>query len=149
MAKKIDKLQSKVYEYYNLQKKIQETSKAIEDIIKYQREMLVKGKPEYSHEIEETKKGLYEKLNMLREERNKVGKEIESLSYELMGKGKEGIKNYLKKKMKFLIILTLIPVLLFLNKSTGLIVWQKNPSLVAYLISLLLTFLILKILQFL
>ena len=147
MRKKVNELQSKVYDYYNLQKKIEETGRAIEDIVRYQREMLVKGKVEYSQEIGETKKELYEKLNMLREERNKLGEEIKGLTYELMGK--PGIKEHLRKKIKFLIILVFIPILLFLSKHTGFSIWQQKPSLLAYLISLLLAFIILKILRIL
>lgn len=150
MNKKIDELQSKIQEYYKLQKNIEETGRAIEDIIRYKREMLAKGKLEYSNEIEETRKELYEKLNMLKSERDRVGKEIENLSYELMGKKNvEKIKNQLARKLKFLIILLLIPLALFLTKETGFYTLQKFQNIGISLISLILTFLILKILRIL
>ncbi|MEM5791036.1 MAG: hypothetical protein QXP77_03245 [Candidatus Aenigmatarchaeota archaeon] len=151
MNEKIKKLQK----YYELSHKILEAEKAIDHIIDYEREILLKGKPDYeqdyAQEARETKKELYKKLEMMKGEREKIGKEIKEFGYELMRRKSipERIKHYFKGK-KFLIILLLIfSVFLLSNKKVGYMISQEHLNLTAFLTSLILTFLILKILRLL
>lgn len=151
MSEKIKKLQSKIQKYYELSHKTLETRKAIDHITNYEREILLKGKPDYAQEARETKKELYEKLEIMRGEREKLGKEIKELSYELMNKKSlvERIKHYLKGKKILIILLLIFSIFLLSNKKVAYLISQEHLSLTSLLISLILTFLILKILRLL
>ena len=136
---KIKKLEEAVAKCYDVERKILEKRKAIDDIIESQREMVVKGKMDYVRGMEERKKELYEEIGELTKEKDEIGKKIEKLTGELMYKGK--LKDYLKRK--FLIIpFILILISLFFTQKTGFFISSEFLSPIALLLSLLILFLL-------
>ena len=136
---KIKKLKEAVAKCYDVERKILEKRKAIDDIIESQREMVLKGKMDYVRGMEERKKELYEEIEELTKEKDEIGKKIEKLTGELMYKGK--LKDYLKRK--FLIIpFILILISLFFTQKTGFFISSEFLSPIALLLSLLILFLL-------
>ncbi len=136
---KIKKLEEAVAKCYEVERKILEKRKAIDDIIESQREMVLKGKMDYVRGMEERKKELYEEIGELTKEKDEIGKKIEKLTGELIYKGK--LKDYLKRK--FLIIpFILILISLFFTQKTGFFISSEFLSPIALLLSLLILFLL-------
>lgn len=123
-----------IKDYISLNEKILRGYSALDSIVEYQKSILGKN-PVYFKEMENKKRELRESISVYKQEKERVKKEIDR------------VVKARKNRMSNVFLLLLLASLFFfilINRKTGLLILEKSISPLAFLISAIVLYLILR-----